>query len=109
MSAGLGETGGTGPERDGGVEEREIGRLRRNIDEVDAVLVKLLNQRARWALEIGDVKRRTGAPIYQPDREAEVVGHVESVNRGPLSGEAIRRLFERVIDESRRLERTGEG
>lgn len=109
MTAGLGETGGAGPERDAGVEEREIERLRRNIDEVDSVLVKLLNQRARWALEIGDVKRRIGTPIYQPDREAKVVAHVESLNRGPLSGEAVRRLFERVIDENRRLERTGEG
>lgn len=109
MSAGLGETGGEAPEGRTGIEEREIERLRRNIDEVDAVLVKLLNQRARWALDIGEVKRRTGAPIYQPDREAKVVAHVESINRGPLSGEAVRRLFERVIDENRRLERTGEG
>lgn len=86
----------------------EMNRLRRNIDEIDAVLVKLLNQRARWALEIGEAKRREGLPIYQPDREAEVVGHVETLNRGPLSPEAVRRLFERIIDESRRLERTGE-
>lgn len=108
MTVGAGGTEGGVPERRGDVEEREIDRLRQNIDEVDAVLVKLLNQRARWALEVGDVKRRTGAPIYQPDREARVVAHVESINRGPLSGEAIRRLFERVIDENRRLERTGE-
>ena len=109
MTAGLGETEGGAPERRTALEDREIERLRRNIDEVDAVLVKLLNQRARWALEIGEVKRRTGAPIYQPDREAKVVAHVEAINRGPLSGEAVRRLFERVIDENRRLERTGEG
>ncbi len=92
-----------------GAAAAEMERLRRNIDEIDAVLVKLLNQRARWALEIGEVKHREGLPIYQPDREAEVVGHVETLNRGPLSPEAVRRLFERIIDESRRLERTGEG
>lgn len=108
MTVGASGTEGGAPERRGELEDREIERLRQNIDEVDAVLVKLLNQRARWALEIGDVKRNTGAPIYQPDREARVVAHVESINRGPLSGEAIRRLFERVIDENRRLERTGE-
>lgn len=95
-----------GPEAGAGTAE--MARLRGNIDEIDAVLVKLLNQRARWALEIGEVKRREGLAIYQPDREAEVVGHVEAVNRGPLSPEAMRRLFERIIDESRRLERTGE-
>jgi chorismate mutase len=83
----------------------EIERLRRNIDEVDAVLVKLLNQRARWALEIGEAKARAGIPIYQPEREAQVLERVEGRNRGPLESAALRRLFERVIDENRRLER----
>jgi chorismate mutase/prephenate dehydratase len=51
-------------------------RLRRNIDEVDAVLVKLLNQRAQWALDVGEVKSGAGVPIYQPGREAEVLAGV---------------------------------
>lgn len=80
-------------------------RLRRNIDDVDAVLVKLLNQRAQWALDVGEVKSRAGVAIYQPGREAEVLAGVQEKNRGPLEAEAMRRLFERVIDESRRLER----
>jgi chorismate mutase len=86
--------------------EGAIERLRQNIDSVDEVLVKLLNQRAKWALEIGLVKKASGIPIYQPDREAKVVSHVVAANRGPLEDAAIQRLFERVIDESRRLERT---
>jgi chorismate mutase len=89
--------------------EAAIERLRGNIDTVDEVLVKLLNQRALWALEIGRVKKRVGMAIYQPDREARVVAHVVRVNRGPLAADAVQRLFERVIDESRRLERTAEG
>jgi chorismate mutase len=88
--------------------EEAIERLRGNIDTVDEVLVKLLNQRAKWALEIGRVKKGVGMAIYQPDREARVVAHVCGVNRGPLAPDAIQRLFERVIDESRRLERTAE-
>jgi chorismate mutase len=88
--------------------EDQIARLRRNIDTVDEVLVKLLNQRAKWAQEIGAVKKVAGIAIYQPDREAEVVAHVVGTNRGPLEPAAIRRLFERIIDESRRLERTAE-
>lgn len=80
-------------------------RLRCNIDEVDAVLVKLLNQRARWALDVGEVKGRAGIPIYQPEREAQVLARVEGYNAGPLGADAVRRLFERIIDESRRLER----
>jgi chorismate mutase len=105
---GAGETP-RGPD-DGAVAAAEgaIERLRGNIDTVDEVLVKLLNQRARWALEIGRVKKRVGLAIYQPDREARVVAHVCRVNRGPLEPDAVQRLFERIIDESRRLERTAE-
>ena len=47
--------------------------------------------------------------IYQPAREAEVLAHVAGVNRGPLDDGAIRRLFERIIDEARRLERIADG
>jgi chorismate mutase len=84
-----------------------MNRLRENIDQVDSVLVKLLNQRARWALEIGEVKKDAGLPIYQPDREKQVLTRVQSQNRGPLGEAAMQRLFERIIDESRRLERIG--
>ena len=86
----------------------DLVRLRRNIDAVDEVLVKLFNQRAKWALEIGRVKKRAGLPIYQPQREAEVVAHVVGANRGPLDAGAVKRLFERVIDENRQLERMAE-
>jgi len=88
--------------------EGAIARLRRNIDEIDDVLVKLLNQRAKWALEIGLVKKAAGIAIYQPDREAEVLAHAARANRGPLAPAAVQRLFERIVDESRRLERTAE-
>jgi len=83
----------------------ELDRLRASIDELDRVLVKLLNQRAKYALEIGRAKNAAGAPLYSPEREREVLAHVESQNRGPLSADALRRLYERIIDESRRLER----
>lgn len=91
-----------------GTPEAAIERLRQNIDTVDEVIVKLLNQRAKWAQEIGVVKKGAGIAIYQPDREARVVAHVVGTNRGPLEAGAIQRLFERIIDESRRLERTAE-
>jgi len=87
--------------------EGAMKRLRDNIDQVDGVLVKLLNQRARWALEVGEVKKDADLPIYQPDREKEVLAKVQAQNRGPLGQEALQRLFERIIDESRRLERIG--
>jgi chorismate mutase len=87
--------------------ERAMKRLRENIDQVDSVLVKLLNQRAQWALEIGEVKKGAELPIYQPDREKAVLARVQELNRGPLGQAAVQRLFERIIDESRRLERIG--
>jgi chorismate mutase len=83
----------------------ELDDLRKRIDLLDESLVRLLNARAACALEIGRVKRTMGVPIYQPERESEVLKNVQSVNRGPLDQEAIKRLFERIIDEARHLER----
>jgi chorismate mutase len=82
--------------------------LRKRIDLLDESLVRLLNARAACALEIGRLKRDMGVPIYQPDREAEVLKNVQAVNNGPLDQPAIKRLFERIIDEARHLERIAE-
>ena len=68
-------------------------------------LVRLLSARAECALAIGHEKKSAGLEVYQPSREAEVLGHVQHVNMGPLDDGAIKRLFERIIDEARRLER----
>ena len=75
------------------------------IDNIDEQLVALLNQRANCAIAVGRVKRERGIEIYQPDREQQVIRHANSVNTGPLDAAAIKRLFERIIDESRRVER----
>jgi chorismate mutase len=83
----------------------ELEELRKRIDLLDESLVRLLNARAACALEIGRVKRAMGVAIYQPEREAEVLKNVQGVNRGPLDQPAIKRLFERIIDEARHLER----
>src|SRR6185369_15092500 len=87
----------------------ELEELRKRIDLLDESLVRLLNARAACALEIGRVKRAMGVAIYQPEREAEVLKNVQGVNRGPLDQPAIKRLFERIIDEARHLERIAEG
>ncbi len=83
----------------------DIDYWRNRIDELDERLVELLNERAKAALAIGRVKRGMQTPIYDPDRERQVLEHVMSHGNGPLSDAAIRRLFERIIDENRRLER----
>ena len=86
----------------------QIDALRRRIDDLDERLVQLLNDRAGCALEIGRIKQALGMEIYQPDREREVLRHVRELNGGPLDAQAIVRLFERIIDEARRLERMGQ-
>jgi chorismate mutase len=80
--------------------------LRRRIDEIDRKLVELLNERSRCALEIGKLKQEAHLPLYQPDRENEVLANAETNNKGPLTDAAIRRLFERIIDEARSAERS---
>ena len=79
--------------------------LRRRIDQIDDQLMKLLNSRSACAVEIGRIKRQIGMAVYQPEREKWILDRVERNNPGPLDSGAVRRVFERVIDESRRLER----
>jgi len=93
------------PVADEGDAAAAIADLRDRIDGLDEQLVVLLNARAGCALAIGRLKEALGLQIYQPDREREVLAHVRRVNRGPLDDDAIARLFERIIDEARRLER----
>lgn len=78
---------------------------REAIDEIDRELVRLLNARARQAAEIGRAKHVLGESIYQPDREQTVFARVLDANRGPLDDGALRRVFERILDEARRFER----
>jgi chorismate mutase-like protein len=85
----------------------DIESLRARIDAIDEQLVRLLNERAGCAMEIGRQKETLGQAIYQPAREAEVLAHVRKANMGPLGDEAVTRLFERIIDEARRLEKRG--
>jgi len=87
-----------------------LDELRDDIDRVDEVLVRLLNERARVACEIGRLKKELGVDVYQPEREKQVLAHVRGIAaEGPLGAEAIARLFERIIDEARRLERQAVG
>ncbi|MEX1139214.1 MAG: chorismate mutase [Bacteroidota bacterium] len=83
----------------------DLDRWRSKIDAVDLELVKLLNERAHYAEEIGKIKLLLGLDAYSPEREEEVMHNVTTSNKGPLSLQALRRLFERIIDESRSLER----
>jgi len=75
------------------------------IDNVDQRIVALLNERTQVVEEIGRVKRATALPIYEPKREDQVFANVTGSNQGPMSEDALRRIFERIIDEMRKIQR----
>jgi len=89
-------------------EELSLDSLREEIDKIDEVIVRLLDRRARCAYAIGRVKKEQGLPIYEPQREAAVIARVKELNTrlgGPLDEQAIVRLYERIMDEARRIQR----
>jgi chorismate mutase len=84
---------------------RALSSCREQIDEVDLRILSLLNERTRIVEEIGRIKRQVKLPIYEPKREDEVFLNVTDHNPGPLTPEAVRRIFERIIDEMRVVQR----
>lgn len=86
-------------------KEDEIDAWRDQIDAIDQILVLLLNERSVCANHIGHIKKQLNLPIYVPEREKIVLENVLNSNPGPLDDTAIRALFERIVDETRSLER----
>jgi len=84
---------------------RKLDEYRVLIDDVDRRIVQLLNERTRVVEEIGRVKRESKLPIYEPKREDQVFANVTSCNGGPITPEAVRRIFERIIDEMRSIQK----
>jgi chorismate mutase-like protein len=78
---------------------------RRKIDEIDKRLVEMFNERSKCAIEIGRIKHAQNLRVYDPGREREILRRIKEINCGPLDDEGLQRLFERVIDECRRIER----
>jgi chorismate mutase-like protein len=78
---------------------------RRKIDEIDKKLLALLNERTQCVIEIGKIKQELKLRVYDPDREREVLGNVCRSNHGPLDQDGVKRLFERIIDECRHIEK----
>ncbi len=83
----------------------DIADWRSQIDEVDRQLVKLINQRAECALQIGRLKRNSDLPVYEPDRERIIFDNIARNNAGPLSTMQLRQVFERLVDVMRQIQR----
>ena len=87
----------------------DLADWRKKIDEIDLRLVELLSERARAAVEIGRLKRNTSLPIYEPERERIVFENVQRMNQGPLPGRDLVRIFERIMDVMRNIQKEGIG
>ena len=102
FSQNLGEVGhpvGYGP------KIMDIEDWRKKIDDLDRKLVALLSERAKAAIAIGKLKRDTSLPIYEPDRERVVFENVQGANSGPLPGRDLVRIYERIIDVMRNIQK----
>lgn len=89
-----------------GVDEavEKLKGFRGQIDSIDSRILEMLNERATVALEIGATKRAAGLPVVELSRERAVIEGMGSRNRGPLSNDAIERIYTAVMLEMRRLQ-----
>lgn len=92
-------------------EDREvdsIDKYRREIDDIDSELLRMLNRRASCALSIGKIKRQKNLPIHVPEREEEVLQRLTSLNEGPVPAESVRNVFQTIFEQMRALEEINE-
>ena len=84
---------------------QRLDEFRIAVDDIDRRIVELVNERTRVVEEIGRVKREAQLPIYEPKREEQVFANITECNRGPIPPDCMRRIFERIIDEMRTIQR----
>ena len=88
---------------DAALQER-VRELRARVDEVDEELIRALNERARIVQEIMALKAESGAPVYDPKREEEILRRVMELNAGPIYDSSMRDIFELIQHRIRDLE-----
>lgn len=82
----------------------DLSGWRTRIDELDRQILDLLNERARCVLALAPLKRKDAIPVYEPKREAEVLGNMRAHNKGPLSGEAVGKIFVQIMEVMRAVQ-----
>lgn len=85
--------------------DQRLAELRQKIDAIDTSIVASLNERARLAIAVGEVKKETDAPVYRPEREAQVLARLSERNPGPLPAASVRAIYREVMSACRELER----
>ncbi len=85
--------------------EERLARVREEIDSVDKELLSMLNRRATLSIEVGHIKANDKGQILKPQRELQVLAHLESVNQGPLPNTHIRAIWREIFSSSRALQK----
>lgn len=85
-------------------EDPDLETLRSAIDDVDAAILSLVARRIELVLQVAEYKRSREIPIYDPARERTVIDRLIGLAPEHLDAQLVRRIFERIIDESRRIE-----
>ena len=85
--------------------DKDLKPLRNQIDAIDAQILDLLNRRGRIAQDVGHVKTKTDAPVFRPEREAQVLRNVAERNPGPLASADLQTVFREIMSACRALER----
>lgn len=85
--------------------EQQIAELRNRIDDIDCEIVKLLNERAKIALAIRDLKPRVSRPLFDPKREEEIFGHLARCNEGPMYPDHLREIYEAILHVMKELQK----
>ena len=88
----------------GDTADAALGALRERIDAVDRELLALLNRRAGLAVEVGEIKKREGSATFRPEREAQVIAGLKSVNPGPLGEGSVAPIWREIMSACRALE-----
>ena len=86
--------------------KKDLKDFREEINSIDIELLFLFNRRANLVIDLARIKKQQGKELFDPERERDIFVSLTEKNPGPLTPDAVVRLFERIIDESRRLERT---
>ena len=81
-----------------------LDELRERLDILDEQMMSLLSERAKVVSHVADFKRRHNIPVYIPEREASIIERLRAINPGPLSSDAIERIYRTIVEEMRKFE-----
>ena len=94
------------PDKQNGDLNMDIGKLRQAIDVIDENILDLINQRLLMAAQIGDLKKQSARQVLDKQREVEIMDRPLEKNKGPVSNDGLRKIFDAIIAEGRNVQNT---